>query len=253
MKKLFKLGLIALSCVCAFSLLSCDSEEIASPLDNVIDYSGFPDIDMEAQEVGGLILSSISIDTTKGKVNYYVGEKFTTEGMVIYANYIQMVNGNPQGSKKEVENYFYDDKDVDMNKAGKYVVEFKYREGSSVFSYNLEINVTESYLADLGLEYLAGLEPEETVVTVTKDSTFDAKKAVTFKKKYMQGTKDGIVETKVEDMTAADIDNLKIESTVNTAKKGKYTVYYSYDTSVTLEDNTVYNYTLKSFIVVIVA
>lgn len=252
MKKLFKIGLTALSFAFLFTLSACDKGP--NPLDSVVDYSGFPDIDMEAVEEGGLILSSISIDTTKGKANYYVGEKFTTEGMVVYANYIQMVNGSPQGSSKEVTNYFYDDSKIDMNKVGTYTVEFKYREGSSVFVYPLTVNVTPSYLADLGLEYLAGLEPENTVINVSYNSSnFDPKKITTFKKKYMIGTNDGIVETKVEDMTTADLENLKVESTVNTAKKGKYTVYYSYDTSVILEDNSVYEYTLESFVVVVVA
>lgn len=250
MKKILKLGLTALSCACVIGLAACTEKD--NPLDHVVDYSEFPTIDMEALELGQKVLSSISIDTTNGKTKYYVGEKFTTEGLVVKANYVQLVDGSNQGSSSEINSYFYDLNDVDMNKEGTYTVEFKYREGDKVMTAPLTITVSHSYLADLGIEYLAGLEPVETVIEIAKGSTFDAKKVATFKKKYMQGTDKGVVETKVEDMTAADVESLKVESSVNTAKAGKYTVYYSYDASVTLEDKTVYNYTLKSFVVIIV-
>lgn len=250
MRKFIKLGLAALSLAGVVSLASCEEKD--NPLDHVVDYSEFPTIDMEAMQIGQKVLSSISIDASKGKVKYYVGEKFTTEGMVVKANYVQMIDGSNQGSASEISSYFYDDSKVDMNKAGTYTVEFKYREGDKVMTYPLTITVTHSYLADLGVEYLAGLEPVETVIEVAKNSTFDAKKVATFKKKYMKGTDAGVIETKTEDMTDADITSLKVESTVNTAKSGKYTVYYTYDASVTLEDNTVYNYTLRSFVVIVV-
>lgn len=249
MKKIFKLGLTALSAVFAVSLMGCKDET----LDKVVDYSDYEDIDMEAAAASGSTLSSISLDTSNAKTNYYVGEDFTVDGLVVKANYVEYVDGKPQSSTKEVKSYFYDTDDLDMSKAGTYPVEFTYREADVIKTAILNVKVTPSYLADLGVEYLAGLEPTQTIIEVAKNSTFDAKSAVTFKKKYMKGTEEGVVEGKVEDMSSDDISALVVDqSQLNLAKAGKYIVKYTFSASVTRSDNSVYNYDLSSFVVVIV-
>ena len=250
MKKFIKLGFFVFSFLFVALLASC--EEQINPLENVIDYSEYPDIDMETVLESGKNLSSLAFDTENAKVHYYVGEKFTTEGLVVNAVYVQYKDGAYQSTKVPVENYFYDASDADLNKAGEYAVEFTYREGNKVIKSNLTIKVTPSYLADLGVEYLAGLEPTKTVYEISKGATFDPKNDVKFLKKYMIGTAEGVLETKIEEMTDADIEALVVESTLNTNTAGKYVVSYKYNTSVVRADNTVYEYELQSFVVVIV-
>ena len=251
MKKIVKFGLLTLSIAAVFSLASCKKED--NGLDKVIDYSDNLDIDMTVDPEIDEKLSSISFDTTNAKTHYYVGEAFTTEGLVVNANYIISSNGTTSSSTKAVTSYFYDASELDMSKVGIYSIKFTYREANIIKTNNLQITVTESLLADSGVKYLAGLEPTQTVFEVSKNATIDYKSIVTFQKKYMQGKENTVIEAGVEEMSAADLEALTVDSSaVKIGTAGKYIVKYSYKASVALPDTPNYEYTLSSFIVLIV-
>lgn len=258
MKKFIKLGILTMSFIGLAFLAACDEEpeepvvELPNPLEDVVDYSQYPEIDMEAIEQEETTLQGISFDTTNAKTHYYVGEKFTTEGLIVHANYSKFVDGYFETTKVEINDYFYDLDKLDLNTAGQYKVEFTYRRTNRVITNELDIIVTPSYLADLNVEYLAGLEPTETVFEVAKNSTFDPKTNVTLVKKFVKGNALNLEETKEEAMTTDEIANVVVETTLDTTKTGKYVVKYTYDTSVAREDGSIYEYKVASFVVVVV-
>lgn len=243
MKKSKGLILGAIAMVFGLSLISCTKDE--NPYEGIIDTTGNLDIDMNKEAVSSTSFSSIVCVTTNAKTHFYVGEEFTTEGLVVNANYVTMVDGSPKSETKQITKWYYDVDDVDMGQVGTYPVKITYREDAVVRETTYQITVTSSYLDDLGLEYLAGIEPKESivqasngVVPITKDS---------FTMHYM---KSGANDRPVA-LTDADFAKMNINlDVVDTAKAGVYTVTYSYETSVTLSDGTAYDYVLNGFILV---
>ena len=125
MKKSKLFGLFALTAMLGLSLASCN-ENNNQPVDNdpidAVDTSQYPVIDMEVA-VKQKQLSSISIDTTNVKTSYYIGEKFSTEGLVVKSNWISYVDGTPQNAgSEEVKDYTVDTSDVNMSVMGSYPV-----------------------------------------------------------------------------------------------------------------------------------
>lgn len=247
MKKLKVFGLCAFALAFGFSLTSCAGEaDVAS---EVIDKTQEPDIDMDVQVANDKVLSSITADTTNAKTNFYVGDDFTAEGLVVKANYITYENNQTLSSSENVTTYYYDTEDIDMGQIGSYPVNITYREGTTIRKTSYTIRVTSSYLDDLDVEYLAGIEPENSIIKLTKGSAFTVSPDM-FIKHYQKST----VETKVETLTANELTNMVYDAgVVKVDTAGTYTLTYKYTTSVNTKEGNPYEYTLSGFVLVVVA
>lgn len=247
MKKSKGLVLGAMAMVFGLSLASC-AEEV-DRFDEVVDTTGNLDIDMITTQVSTSTFSSISCVTTYAKTHFYVGEEFTTEGLVVNANYVVTVNGSPTSEVKPITAWYYDLNDVDMGKIGKYPVNITYRENEVVKKTTYQIEVTSSYLDDLNIEYLAGIEPNDSVISIARNTAVPITKD-SFTMHYMKSAANDRPVTLTDD----DFKKMTIKlDAVDVTKAGTYTVTYSYPSSVTLEDGTLYEYVLNGFILVKVA
>lgn len=247
MKKSKKLILGAIAMVFGLSLASCGEEE--DRFDEVVDTTGNADIDMITTQVSTSTFSSISCVTTNAKTHFYVGEEFTIEGLVVKANYVVTVDGSPTSQEKEISTWYYDLDDVDMGQIGKYSVNITYRENEVVRKTTYRIEVTSSYLDDLGIEYLAGIEPVNSIISISKNAAVPITKD-SFTMHYMKSA----ANDRPVELSDADFDKMEIDfEAVDVTKTGTYTVTYSYSSSVTLEDGTLYEYVLNGFILVKVA
>ncbi len=243
------LGLCAVAALTTFALTSCDKEndnKTSYRFDEIVDTRGNQDIDMDASYASEYTFRSISADTNNMKTHYYVGESFDATGLVINANYSKFVNNVPQSKSVEVKNYYYSLDDVNFSQIGVYPVTVTYRDGATVRTTTFNITVTNSLLDDLKVEYLAGIEPIDSIIEIKKNSTFKLSEK-NFKMHYFNNTK----ETNALDMTSDEFAKLTIDySKLNTARTGQYVVSYSYDTSVVDNDNVTHNYKLTGFVVV---
>lgn len=245
MKFVKKLGLFAVAACVGLFVVSCGKDRA----EEVIDTTGNPDINLEETTRSDITLSSISVDNNASKLNYYVGEEFSRENLVVKGNYIEVVDGANKSLSKELTNYTLDTSDLNMGLIGTYPVTITYREGTNIKTTTVNINVTSSFLDDQKIEYLAGLEPVETIIKISKNQAIDFKEDVVFEKHYLNNT----VETKVEALTASDKEQLTVdEGNFSNTKTGRYVIKYSFDTSALLSDGTNYEYTLNSFVIVIV-
>lgn len=267
MKKKKILGLCTIVAIATLSLASCDKtndnqnnndanieenndanfeEKIKYRFDEMIDTRSNPDIDMTVSYSSEYTFRSISADTNNMKTHYYVGEEFDATGLVVNALYSKFVDGNAVTKTNEVSNYYYSLDGVDLTQVGVYPVKITYREGATVRTTTFNITVTNSLLDDLKVEYLAGIEPVDSIVEIKKNSTFKLSEK-NFKMHYFNNAN----ETKTLDMTSDEFAKLTIDySKLNTARTGQYVVSYSYDTSVIDNDNVTHNYKLTGFVVV---
>lgn len=253
MKKSKLFGLFALTAILGLSLASCN-ENNNQPVDNdpidAVDTSKYPVIDMEVA-VKQKQLSSISIDTTNVKTSYYIGEKFSTEGLVVKSNWISYVDGTPQNAgSEEVKDYTVDTSDVNMSVMGSYPVLINYRVGAKLVQATYNITVGSSYLDSLGIEYLAGITPDQTIFDFDLGGDFTPP-APTFTLHYM---KNGVETEKTH--VATGVEALSIvpdDSAVDTTKKGIYMVKYSYRVSKYTDEETgkkVEAYNVVSYVIV---
>lgn len=253
MKKSKLFGLFALTAMLGLSLASCN-ENNNQPVDNdpidAVDTSKYPVIDMEVA-VKQKQLSSISIDTTNVKTSYYIGEKFSTEGLVVKSNWISYVDGTPQNAgSEEVKDYTVDTSDVNMSVMGSYPVLINYRVGAKLVQATYNITVGSSYLDSLGIEYLAGITPDQTIFDFDLGGDFTPP-APTFTLHYM---KNGVETEKTH--VATGVEALSIvpdDSAVDTTKKGIYMVKYSYRVSKYTDEETgkkVEAYNVVSYVIV---
>lgn len=260
-KKVF--GLCAIAAITTLALTSCDKEKDNSQdnnqngnnqtevdnkyrFDEMVDTRGNLDIDMDASYATDYTFRSINADTKNVKTHYYVGETFDATGLVINATYVKLVGGNAESKIEEVKNYYYSLDDVNLSQIGVYPVTVTYREGAVVRTTTFDISVTNSLLDDLRVEYLAGIEPVDSIIEVKRNSTF-ALSEKNFKMHYFNNAK----ETKALDMTSNEFAGLTIDySKLNTTRTGEYVVSYSYDTNVVDNDGITHSYKLTGFVVV---
>ncbi len=245
-KKIF--GVCAVATIAALSLASChnDDESNKYRFDEMIDTRENVDIDMNTKVTSDRSLSSISADTTNLKTHYYIGESFDATGLVVKANYVEFVDGSAVPSSEIITGYYYSLDEVDFSKVGTYPVNITYRTGATIKKTIFNINVTTSELDDLNVEYLVGIEPTDSIISINKNSKLILSEK-NFKMHYFNAGK----ETKLLDMTSEEYELLTIDtSNVKTNKTGQYVVSYYYNASVVDKENKIHNYKLTGFIVV---
>lgn len=220
-----KLIFLLLGIVSIFSLVSCDEEEppivdnppVETPGDEEKNF-----IDM-TDDSALFSLKYISIDTTNAKTDFYLGEEFSSEGIVVKAYYEDDNSTEPTQESKIVTHYSVDTEFVNMSKTGRYPVKIIYRDGIQTTDNTYYINVGRSYLAESGYKYLAGISTDIKEIKLNLGEEF-VMPTVAVTANYMVGSE--IVETKTVPGKALKVDS----SSVNPNKRGTYIIKY------TLED-----------------
>lgn len=251
MKKIKVISLCAAATLATLSLASCnknDSNDSTSRLDEIVDTRGNLDIDMNEKSSNSNSLSSISADISNCKTHFYVGDNFNADGLVVKANYREFAGTDVISISKVVTDYYYSTDDVDLSKPGSYPVNITYREGALVKTTTYTVTVTNSEYDDYDVEYLAGIEPKEFVITISKGSTLNVTKS-NFIKHYYKSA----IEVSKSELTDEEFAKLNIaKNSVDTSKSGKYTMGYTYETSFIDKDGVNHSYTLSGFIIVVV-
>ena len=246
-KKLF--GIFALTALLGLTLASCKKEEEPTPDGNdtpVTENNDYIDMTVSAKTKQ---LSSISVDTTNAKTNFYIGEKFTTDGLVVKANWVSYETGSPQAlPSEEIKDYFIDSSKVDTTVMGSYPVNINYRVADKLVSATYNINVTSSYLDSLGIEYLAGITPDQTIFDFDLGGTYTKPKP-TFTFHYL---KSGVETDKTHEASTTEaLYIITDDSAVDTNKKGSYMVKYKYTVKKqTVNGITIPAYDLVSYVIV---
>ena len=214
------------------------------PVDEEIKYpvSELPQINME-ETISNMKLYLITIDTSNAKTRFYLGEDFSSEGLVVTAYYKEDNDSDDALEEKViVDKYAINTEFVNMGKTGKYRVYVTYRDGIQTAENVYYIQVGNSFFPESGVKYLAGIESDVKQIEFKQGEEFKLP-AVSITAKYMIGTE--VVEQKNVPAKALEIDS----SSVDTSKKGTYLVKYSLKTKVEIEGKE-YEITESTFILV---
>lgn len=217
MRKIKKLGILAVGFGIVAGLAACEEQP------------NYPLIDMtEDIVVDDFELQSIIIDTTNAKTNFYLGDEFTSEGIVVKATYSRPINSEETEEKEVIcDRYTVNSDFVKMGETGTYTVTVTYRDGIAKASNTYYVHVRSSFLPSSGVEYLAGIESSVKRIEVTQGQEFKLP-TTTITATYMKG--EDITRTTTVPNAALTIDS----SSVNTNKKGTYTITYTLKSKVTV-------------------
>ncbi len=234
MKKI-SLGIIALLSLGTF--VACKEENTVEPIEP------FDPTPVTSSET----LSSITLDTTNAKTDFYIGESFTSEGLVVTANFVKYENGRPTSVPKECKDYYVDTSLLDMNHSGVYPVTVVYRLATTKVQNKYNVTVKSSVLEASSVKYVSGLEIKYSAQTsFLVDDEFQFRtNALTIRAHYFEGSSE--VETKALAYTKITIDS----SSVDTTKVGTYLIKYTFTEDLTL-DGTPYKNEVCAFTVVTV-
>ncbi|MBO5711333.1 MAG: bacterial Ig-like domain-containing protein, partial [Acholeplasmatales bacterium] len=165
---------------------------------------------------------------TNAKTDFYLGDEFTSEGIVVKATYSRPINSEETEEKVVIcDRYTVNIDRVRMNETGRYTVQVTYRDGIEKTSTTYYINVRSSFLPLSGVEYLAGIESSVKRVEVKQGEKF-VLPTTTITASYMTGEE--VTRTSTVPTAALTIDS----ASVDTNKKGTYTVTYTLKSKVTI-------------------
>ena len=202
-------------------------------------------------------LSSIDIDVQNAKTTFYLGDTFSSEGVVVTANFMTSADGASKSDSFTTTDFTVDSSEVDMYNIGTYPVEVTYRYKATINKKTYNVNVISSELAVSGEEYVGGIEvlyKDNKDFSVELGSTFDATvtnfsvKSHTFVNEVEQGEGKmiGSKNYSTDGSTPVVID----ASAVNTSVRGDYIVKVTYTPDEVVVGGKTINYTVKAFIII---
>ncbi len=255
-----------------FTLASCndkDNNDDSGLNDNpdIVDATGITDDDPSFSTAKANIsatgfnfdtatLSSINIDVSKAKTTFYLGDDFSSEGVVVKANFLATIDGERKVESFETTDFSVDSSKVDMYNIGSYPVEVTYRYKATVNKTNYTINVISSELANSGEEYVGGIQVKyngETEYSIDFGKDFDS--SVT-KFSVTQHFFVGETETSAKTIASKNYSldgstSVSIDTTaVNTNRRGDYIVTVTYTPEEVYINGANYSYSVKAFIIV---
>lgn len=202
------------------------------------------------------ILSSIDIDVSKAKTTFFLGESFSSEGVVVKANFLATVDGERKSESFTTTDFSIDTSEVDMYNIGTYPVEVTYRYKATVNKKTYNVNVISSELAASGEEYVGGIDVKyngELEYTIDLGQTFNSN---VNKFTVIQHTFTGYEETGSKTISTNKYSTdgstpVKIDaSAVNSAVRGDYVVKVEYTPDEVVVDGKTLTYKVKAFIIV---
>ncbi len=201
-------------------------------------------------------LSSIDIDVKNAKTTFYLGDTFSSEGVVVTANFMTSVDGVSKSDSFTTTDFTVDSSEVDMYNIGTYPVEVTYRYKATINKKTYKVNVISSELAVSGEEYVGGIEVKyngDSEYTMNLGTNFDAS---VNKFSVIQHLFTNEVETSsktiasnkysTDGSTPVVID----ASAVNPNVRGDYIVKVTYTPDEVYVGGKAVNYTVKAFIII---
>ncbi|MGM9970058.1 MAG: hypothetical protein ACI35S_06660 [Anaeroplasma sp.] len=269
MKKLKNLGFLFLGALFITSLAACNKENLN--VDNnlngdVTNQTGNPEkypevIFKELDETKDIRFSSVSVNTSKAKTVFYLGEEFTYEGLVVTTNFLVFENGVRVDSLSyETKNYSIDYSEVNLNAVGEYPVIISYRDGTNVKTTSYTVSVkTALFETTPNITYKAGVKIGFTAANSSDPliKTIYVKDAYTFnvsQLSYELFTKTNdencIAELTSEKIATRfiSIDNFTTNLDVN--KVGTYTIRFTYKCDNVFIGDEEYENVVNSFVLV---
>lgn len=153
-------------------------------------------------------LSSISVNTSAAKTAYVVGEEFTTEGLVVTANF-------SDGTSKVVTDYTVDSSSFDSSKKGDYFIKVIYNYNDTVKQRSYRVGVTSI------------LDTQNYVIGITATG---AKQTYAYEDVF---TSEGLVVTAYyKDGTTKELSSTEYKldsSAFNSKARGNYEIVISYE------------------------
>lgn len=202
------------------------------------------------------ILSSIDIDVSKARTTFFLGESFSSEGVVVKANFLASVDGERKSESFTTTDFSIDTSEVDMYNIGTYPVEVTYRYKAIVNKKTYNVNVISSELAASGEEYVGGIDVKyngELECEIKLNQAFNpAMDQFTIIEHDFVGYEE--VKSKSVAISKYSTDGstpVKIDaSAVNSAVRGDYVVKVEYTPDEVVVDGKTLNYKVKAFIIV---
>ena len=250
MRKIKSLSFFILTFAFILSLCSCQNNE---PVEEK------PSIDMTKEITNEWILSTISVDTSKAKTEFYLGEEFTSEGIFVTANYTKIVDGQIESKTEECNKYYIKTDEVDMNSSGEYPVYVVFRSGTKVVETSYKIKVKASIFEESSVDYIAGLKTVirnsngdvVDVVEVLMNSSLESSYSLAISGVYFNGKNpvlnaDGSMKEKTINKKSLVITGY---DEIDTSKVGTYLVNYKYSGPKIVIDGKEYDNEVSTFVI----
>lgn len=180
MKGIKKISVIALSMAFAISMASCSGSSktnTGNSSGEIAQKEEYKDLDKVVnQDYDYLILSSIAANTDNVKKDFFLGDTFSSDGLVVSANYFP-IKDEKQGTiiSQEITNYTIDSSAVDFSVVGQYEVVVSYRYMGSKATTTYRVNVKSAALeSEANLTYWSGMKlsyRDDLQETKTDDSS----------------------------------------------------------------------------------
>ncbi|MBQ9448537.1 MAG: bacterial Ig-like domain-containing protein [Acholeplasmatales bacterium] len=203
-------------------------------------------------EAGKLI--QIFADTTNAKKVFYVGDTFSSEGLVVKATYYNETTS--QRTTKEVTGYTLDASGFNSDAVGSSQILVSYREGGEVvntyYTVQIKLSLFEStqditFVSGLDVEFNTAVSTDKLVKTIDLNTNYAFAKSNLKYKLYTTTTSAEGNTVAVEDITSRDVE---IEQAINVNKVGVYMVKVTYTgNNVTIGGKT-YENKVTAFVLV---
>lgn len=202
-------------------------------------------------------LSSINIDVSNAKTTFFLGEDFSSEGVVVQANFLATINGERKSESYNTTDFTVDSSHVDMFNIGTYPVEVTYRYKATVNKKSYNVNVISSEIANSGEEYVGGIDvkyKDNAEYSLDLNQEFDANVLNFsviqhfFKKNVETKNAKTIPSSKYSTDGSKPV---KIDaSAVNTKVRGDYFVKVTYTPDSVWVDDKELTYSVTAFIMI---
>lgn len=198
--------------------------------------------------------TSISVDTANAKTLYYLGEKFTADGLVVTNNFVKYYSdGSRETEHYQTVSYSVDTSEVDFNTVGTYKVLVSSRVGSTIrdASYNIVIKSSQfddykdiSYISGIKVEYNSG---EDSFI-----KTYKVQDSFSFSKDNIKcsgnlvtidndGNKTETTATIRTTNISIDTSNIPVDSNGKLTTRGTFYIKYTFTQEVTVGDKKITN------------
>lgn len=163
MKGLKKLSILGLGLALTASLAACSQSKSINQLDAipVAEEETYPEVSYDEEYAKeDLRLANVVVDTTNAKTKFYLGDEFSSEGLIVKARYFKYENGTRVATiDVDIDNYSIDTSEVNMYVAGTYNVVIGFRKGAILKTRSYSITVKNNvYEGTPNITYLSGLD-----------------------------------------------------------------------------------------------
>ena len=258
--KIKSIFLGTLGIIAAVSLASCKKEgKKTTPTPPPATYDVVENNE-DYDESISYVLTNARLDLSNTKTIFYVGDDFSSDGLIVNGVFFRYVNGVRDDKTTTIEQHSYtiDSSGADMGSVGTYPIIVTFRNGDQNIELTYDIEVrTSLFETTPGLEYIAGLSvkfkgTQDVIKTIKYGTSLDIDADSFDFVRIDRKINDDFSFTDTE--VALDTDDVKIHvdtSGYTDEKRGTYFVYITYqnENKITI-DGKEYDNEVKSFVVI---